>query len=152
MSTDTVRNGMLVTVAFKLQLRDGREANLPGNRSPMQFRIGYGQVLPALEAGILGMALNDTRQIVLSPDQGFGKRSEPQTRTIPRSELPPNLSLFSGKRLRMRRKDGQTRIVYVTAVEDDHVVVDLNHPLAGEELNFTVKVLSMTMGDVDAPA
>lgn len=146
MAAETVRDGMLVTVAFTLRLQDGRKVFLPGNRSPLEFRIGYGQVLPGLEAGILGMALNDTRHIVLSPAQGFGERRDHRVRKIPRSQLPANLSVYPGKQLRLRRKNGETHVAYVISVEDDQVVLDLNHPLAGEELHFTVKVLSMTMG------
>jgi FKBP-type peptidyl-prolyl cis-trans isomerase SlyD len=81
--------------------------------------------------------------VVIEPDGAYGDRDPKALRMIPRDTFPPDLELSPGKRLHMRDQSGSVFEVYVDEIQSDGVVLDFNHPLAGETLHFDVKILSL---------
>lgn len=142
-TVETVRNGVSVTLAYSMRLRDGLPVELPGTPSPMTFVVGDGQVPKGLEQAILGLAEGAKCSLTLSPHDAFGPIRSDQRIKLERARLAPGRVYTVGQQLRLRHKDGQVRRGQVIAVTDDMVQVDLNHPLAGKALTFDLSVLKI---------
>jgi len=138
-----VREGTVVTVEYRLRLEGGQRSELPGQPSPLQFTFGTKKILPALQAALLGMHPQEERTITLSPDEAFGKREPSRKIRMKRSKFPEAFDLYPGRRVSFRGPEGDLQTFFVTRVQPEHVLLDSNHPFAGEKLTFTVTVLNV---------
>ena len=142
-SINTVREGAVVTLAYTLRLRGGAAAVLPDAPSPLTFVVGDGQILRGVEEAILGLSEGEERDLTLPVEEAFGRVQSGQVITLQRSRFPQDRTFNIGQRLQLRHKDGRVRRGYVTAVTDETVQIDLNHPLAGKVLTFHLNVLKI---------
>ncbi len=142
-SMPVVADGMVVTLDFTLTLTDGEVADSTQDDMPLRFVVGQGQLLPGLEDAMIGMVVNEERQITLRPEDAYGEWDEEALEEISRSELPEDVELEEGMPLEVTDTEGDTYEASVYEIRDDSVVLDYNHPLAGETLNFHVKVIDI---------
>ncbi len=142
-SINTVREGAVVTLAYTLRLRGGAAAVLPDAPSPLTFVVGDGQILRGVEEAILGLSEGEERDLTLPVEEAFGRVQAGQVITLQRSRFAQDRTFNVGQRLKLRHKDGRVRRGYVTAVTDETVQIDLNHPLAGKVLTFHLNVLKI---------
>lgn len=138
-----VAEGMVVTLDFTLTLSDGEVADSTEGEMPLRFIAGQGQLLPGLEDAMLGMVVNEEREITLRPEDAYGEWDEEALEEIDRSELPEDVELEEGMPLEVTDTEGETYEASVYEVRANSVVLDYNHPLAGETLNFHVKVIDV---------
>lgn len=110
---------------------------------PLEFKVGGGQVLQGFEDAVLGMEVGDKKTIVLEPSQGYGEYSKNLVETIPRSSIPNNERLTEDTMLLVSLPDGSKMPASITAITDETVTLDMNHPLAGEVLHFEIKVVGI---------
>lgn len=108
---------------------------------PIGFVQGYGSLVPGLESGIVGMAAGDTKEIVVPPHEGYGEHDEALEHWVDKSDFPPDLALDD--EFEAEDDDGNPLTLRVIEVGEDAVLVDANHPLAGEELRFEVMIRSV---------
>ncbi len=137
--TVTVQDNWVISLGYTLRLADGQVVDTSEGHEPLEFVTGQGQIIPGLESALLGMAVGDEKDVVVAPADGYGEREPDLSETLPRSIFPPEVEV--GDSFRMRTETGQMVVVYVDSIDENNVVVDLNHPLAGETLYFHVKVL-----------
>lgn len=104
---------------------------------------GHGNLVPGLERELVGKQEGDELEVVVPPAQGYGERDETRTFEVPKSSLPQNVEPTKGMALTMRDAQGRSMPVTISKVKLSTVVMDGNHPLAGKNLNFKVKVLSV---------
>jgi FKBP-type peptidyl-prolyl cis-trans isomerase SlyD len=102
--------------------------------------LGTGQ--PALEAKLAGMKIDESREVTLSPEEGYGPVHPEGFQTVPLDIIPED-ARHEGAQLVGQGPHGEPIHARVTEITDDNAVVDLNHPLAGQTLHFTVKVVSI---------
>lgn len=102
---------------------------------------GYGNTLPRLEEALEGKQRGDSVTLQLKPEDAFGVRDESLVDTIPKADFPPGIKV--GGQLQGHSKDGRPQVFHVVKIKGDTVHVDGNHPLAGKELKFMVKVLGV---------
>lgn len=102
---------------------------------------GYGNTFAKLEAALEGQAPGFATTLVLQPEDAFGVRDESLVRTIPKSEFPPGVKV--GGQLRGMTDDGREQVFNVVKIKGPQVLLDGNHPFAGKELRFTLKVLEV---------
>ncbi len=107
---------------------------------PIVYIHGYGMLVPGLEKALTGMAVGDEKTIVVAPEEGFGERDEELVLEVDRSEMPRPDAVQVGDELVAESPDGDEAIMRVIEVNTDSVVLDGNHPLAGERLHYTVVV------------
>lgn len=138
----TVGEGRTVSIEYTLTLGDGSEAGSNVGGKPLVFEQGARQILPALEEELAGMRVDDTTTITLPPEEGYGERDPEALRPVPASRIPEP-ARSAGAVVMMEGPKGSQRPVRVHAVKEDEVVLDLNHPLAGETLTFDVRVVSV---------
>jgi len=136
------RPGDTVHVHYTGTLDDGTEFDSSRDREPMSFTLGEGRVIPGFDAAVAGMAVGESKTVTLAAGDAYGPRREEMTVTVPRTQVPPNVKLEVGQRLQIGRGD-QALPVVVREVTDDHVVLDGNHPLAGQDLTFALELVQI---------
>jgi peptidylprolyl isomerase len=112
-------------------------------RRILEFKVGGNSVLAGLEKGVLGMAVGERKSFIVRPEEGYGVKRPGLVRKVPRSRFPEHIDLQVGKFLKLKQEDGSVQKVQIAALEDDVVILDANHPLAGEILRFYVKVIAI---------
>lgn len=135
-----VVDGLLVGLEYSLRLADGAIVSTSEGQGPLVFVQGEGEVLAGLERALYGMAVGDEKEVVISPRDAYGDRDPNAREIVPRDAFPSNVSLEPGMGIRMRCDSGRRIEAYVQEVGPDDVVLDLNHPLAGEALHIHIKV------------
>ena len=142
MSKDTVQDGFVVSMDYKLTV-DGEVLDSSEDAGPLQFLAGYGNIVPGLEREMAGMKIGESKDVVVAPADGYGEFDEEAFMEVPRNEFPSDLQLEEGIELNVTDEDGQNQYARVENITDESVRLDFNHPLAGAELHFTVKVVAL---------
>ena len=128
------------TVQFKVADANGRL--IQDSREPMVYlHGGYDNTLPKLEEALEGKEPGAQLVITLAPADAFGERDEALTRTIAKSEFPPGIKV--GGQMDGTTDDGQPHTFWVSKIKGDKVLLDGNHPLAGQTVRFHLKVVSV---------
>ena len=140
----TVKDDLVVSLDYTLSLDDGREIDTSTSRGPLLFLQGHGQIIRGLEQALYGMSVDDEKKVIVTPADGYGELDPDNTEFVPHSAFPSNLTLTEGMGLRMRdANSGEVFEAYVAEIRSEGVLLDLNHPLAGETLHFDVKIVAL---------
>jgi FKBP-type peptidyl-prolyl cis-trans isomerase SlyD len=127
---------------FHYILRDaqGRMLDTSRGNEPLGCVEGAGQIVDGLEAVLLSMKPGDTRKVVVPPERGYGLHEKEQVQKVPRNQLPLG-ELTVGDRFQTG-PDRHAPVVLVAAIEGEEVLLDANHPLAGQHLYFEVELMA----------
>ncbi len=140
-----VDTGATVRIEYTLRDETGRVIDSNRGETPLTYKHGQHELVPGLERALDGMHVGETKSVRLPPDEGYGPvRPEAQTE-VPR-EMIPSDSLEVGAELLARSSAGE-RMVRVKEIRDTTVVLDLNHPLAGQTLYFDVRVVDIAASE-----
>jgi FKBP-type peptidyl-prolyl cis-trans isomerase SlyD len=137
-----IQDGSTVSIEYTLKLDDGSTADSNAGGEPLVYVQGEQQILPALEDKLLGMKAEETREVTLTPAEGYGPVHEEALQTVP-LDIIPEEARNVGARLVGQGPQGQPLHAVVKEINEENAVVDLNHPLAGQNLHFTIKVVSI---------
>ncbi|MGY0556631.1 FKBP-type peptidyl-prolyl cis-trans isomerase [Lysobacter sp. A421] len=110
--------------------------------APLAYLHGAGNIVPGLEKALLGKKTGDSLIADVAPEEAYGPRHEGLIQTVPRSAFEGVESVQPGMQFEARTEKGPL-LVTVTKVEPEEVVVDGNHPLAGQQLHFAVDVVEV---------
>lgn len=139
-----VARGMFVSVDYTGTLASGEVFDSSEGRQPLEVQIGAGNVIPGFEAALEGMQLNETKTFTLDPEDAYGHRDDSRMHDFPRSDIPDGMTPEVGQTLVLTTPQGQQIPARVDHMDDDKVVFDLNHPLAGESLTFRIEVVGIS--------
>lgn len=142
MANDTVKDGLVVSMEYKLTV-DGEVLDSSDEAGPLQFLVGYGNVIPGLESEMMGMKIGDSKNVTVQPADGYGEFEDDAFMDVPRTEFPADMALEEGMELHVTDDNGDHQAAYVAEFDDKTVKLDFNHPLAGEVLEFFVKVVAL---------
>lgn len=134
--------GKHVGIEYTLTLDDGTKVDTNVGQEPLVYRHGDEQILPALESALAGMKVDDATKVTLTAEEGYGVTDPEAFRKVGLDSVPDELREV-GNQLAVSDQDGNTIPVTVSEVGEDGIVLDFNHPLAGEALHFEVKILSV---------
>lgn len=137
------KSGDVVSIHYTGTLDDGTEFDSSAGRDPLQFTLGAGQVIAGFNNAVEGMAVGESKTVNIPVDEAYGPRNEQMVQEVPKSVLPENLEPKEGMALQARNPQGQPVNLVVTAVGDDTITVDGNHPLAGKALNFDIELVDI---------
>tara|TARA_B000000460_G_scaffold85022_1_gene59255 strand:- start:2413 stop:2898 length:486 start_codon:yes stop_codon:yes gene_type:complete len=112
------------------------------NQQPLVFLVGHGNMIEGFEQEMLGAAMGETREFTLTPERAYGSRDEANVQSIPRSQFPEGMELEVGMVLGAQSDQGPMQFTVVD-VNDEIVIVDLNHQMAGHTLHFSVEVVEI---------
>jgi FKBP-type peptidyl-prolyl cis-trans isomerase SlyD len=135
-----IADGTVVGIDYALHLGDGKvvDASEPGE--PLVYLHGGGQIVPGLEAALEGLGEGDRKQVVVAPNEGYGPRDPRGIHEVPRDAFPADFEPQPGMELTAEGEGGEPVPFVVKELKPASVVIDLNHPLAGETLHFDVTV------------
>ena len=123
---------------------DSSEASDDSSEStPLEFTIGSQQVIPGFEEGVVGMAPGETKTITIPVDQAYGPHNPDMVAVVPRDQVPPHIEVALGNQLELTQEEGNSFNVVITDVTDTTITLDANHPLAGRELIFDLKLVEI---------
>lgn len=137
-----IKDGSQVSIEYTLKLADGTVADTNVGGDALTYEQGADQILPGLERELAGLAAGDTKQVSLTAEDGYGEVDPALYHTVPAAEIPEGAREV-GAQLMAETNTGQQRPVRVREVKGDEIVLDLNHPLAGQALDFEVKILAV---------
>jgi FKBP-type peptidyl-prolyl cis-trans isomerase SlyD len=138
----TISAGRLVTFEYTLKSDGGHVIDTSEGGQPFVYTHGKNEVVPGLEAELAGMQVGDSKTVIVKPEQGYGPISEQAIVEVPIDRIPEDAREV-GRQLQGSGPDGQSIYPVVKEVREDVVVLNFNHPLAGETLHFNVKIVSI---------
>jgi len=134
------QHGNTVTVSYIGTLDNGRIFDSTEENGPLTFTIGNDQVFTALEKAIIGMASGETRNIVIPAAEAYGPRLEANIIKVKREMFPAERQLRIGEQLRIEFSGGKERVLIILEENEREVTLDGNHPLAGLDLTFALRL------------
>lgn len=137
------KQGDTVRVHYTGKLNDGTVFDSSQGRGPLEFTIGQSHVIPGFEQAVVGMNPGESKTAQIPPTQAYGPRDERLVLEMDRSRIPQDLELEIDDRLQVRRTDGKTLDVTVTAISESSVTLDGNHILAGQDLTFDIQLVEI---------
>ncbi|MCD4698239.1 MAG: peptidylprolyl isomerase [Bacteroidales bacterium] len=141
---EKVKDSSTVKVHYTGKLSDGTIFDSSEGRDPLAFTMGAGMMIPGFENGVMGMELNEEKSVTIHPKDAYGEVREDMIAHVERKHLPKEIDLKVGMELMSQTPDGQQMVVKVKEVNEDTLLVDANHALAGKELTFDIKVIEIT--------
>ncbi|SFC49014.1 peptidylprolyl isomerase [Flexibacter flexilis DSM 6793] len=139
----TAKKGDFVQVHYTGRLRDGSTFDSSEGREPLAFELGSGQMIPGFDAAVHGMNIGDKKEAVIDANEAYGQRSEEMFITFRLDEVPADLNPEVGMQLMLQQPDGSPLPVVVAQVTDEVLVLDANHPLAGQDLIFEIELVAI---------
>lgn len=136
-----MKPGSKVKVHYTGILNDGKVFDSSEGKEPLEFTIGENQVIKGFENGIKEMKLNEEKTIKIKPNEAYGEKNEQLIMKVPRDKFPPEVQV--GGHLILKGPQGQSIPAVISEIKEGMVIIDLNHPLAGKELNFKIKVVGI---------
>lgn len=137
------KEGDTVRVHYSGFLEDGTVFDSSLERDPLEFTIGSGMLIPGFEDAVLGMDEGETKTVQISAEDAYGYRREELVITISKEQIPPDIDPVTGQELQVRTPNGMVTNVLVTDVTEETVTLDANHPLAGKDLIFEIKLVEI---------
>ncbi|MCC7028896.1 MAG: peptidylprolyl isomerase [Chitinophagaceae bacterium] len=139
-----VKKGDTIKVHYKGTLSDGSLFDSSEGREPLEFTVGEQMVIHGFDTGVIDMKAGDKKTLNIPYMEAYGEVNEDLLIEIPKSELPEELGeLTEGMQLNMVNQDGYEIPVEVIEIKEDAIVLDGNHPLAGEDLVFEVELVEI---------
>ena len=145
----TIENGKVVTVHYHLTNADRQVIESSRGRDPLTYLHGAGTLLASVERALTGLDVGATTIVELAPAEAYGEHDATKIETLPRGAFAQVPNLAVGMRLEGQDAHGQTFTVRVLEIREDTVVIDANHPLAGETLTFAMEVLAIREATTD---
>ncbi|HZM25257.1 MAG TPA: peptidylprolyl isomerase [Anaerolineales bacterium] len=142
MSKDTVEDGVVVSMEYTLHV-DGELLDSSEGQGPLQFLVGYGNIISGLEEEMRGMKIGDSKDVIVQPKDGYGEFDDEAFMQVPRKDFPKDMPMEVEAELTVRDDEGNARYARIESVEEETVTLNFNHPLAGDELHFHVKVVAL---------
>lgn len=137
-----IRNGNTVVVHYVGTLVDGTEFDRSPSDSPLVFQAGQGQMIPGFEQAVLGCEKGDSFTVTIPAAQAYGEHNEELLFPVPLDQVPDNLTPEPGMTLHVTTDQGELEVI-VVAVDDEKIILDANHPLAGQNLTFALNIVDV---------
>lgn len=138
-----VKSGDTVRIHYTGTLHDGTTFDSSEGRDPLEFQVGSGQIIPGLDKAIPGMEVGEKKTVNVPCDEAYGPVDPQMRQAVPREGIPADIPLDLGTRLQMQTQQGQVTPVTVVEVTDEQVMLDANHPLAGQDLTFAIELVQI---------
>jgi len=137
-----IQDNAYVSIEYTLSLDSEEVIDSSDPSTPFGFIFGGSQVIVGLQKGLEGMEQGQSAKFTVEPEEGYGQPNEELFREIPRDQFPPDMDIEPNMVFEASGPHGPVRL-RVESVNEDVVVADMNHPLAGERLHFDVKVVEV---------
>ncbi len=136
-ATDKVR------VHYTGKLSNGQVFDSSREREPLEVQLGEGRLIQGFEKGLVDMEVNEKKTITIPKEEAYGEVRKELFQSIKNEDLPDSIKPEVGMGLMAKNPDGSEQPLRVAEVNDDHIVIDANHPLAGHDLTFDLELLEI---------
>ena len=138
-----VEEGATIKLHYKGTFPDGEEFDSSYERNPITVIVGEGQILPGLENALVGMTVGETKHVSLTSSDAYGDRNPNAYAAIPKSNFPEDFvsQLEKGTTIPLTNPQGMQMLGTVETINDESVIFDMNHPMAGKDLEFDLEVI-----------
>jgi len=137
------KKGDKVKVHYHGKLTNGNTFDSSEGREPLEFEIGGGMVIAGFDDGVTGMIIGEKKTVNIPADQAYGPKQEEMIMEFPKDRFPVDMVLEVGQQLNMNNGSGQNFPVVIVEIKEEVVILDANHPLAGEELVFDLEMVQI---------
>lgn len=137
-----VADNVVVKMEYTLTV-DGEVLDSSKDEGPLEYLQGFQNIIPGLEKAMAGMKVGESKSVVVAPADGYGEFEQDSVMDVPRDEFPSDVPLEVGLELELTDEEGYLMLATIIEVGEDSVNLDTNHPLAGKELHFEVKVIDL---------
>lgn len=144
-----VSQGKQISIEYTLTLEDKSVIDSNVDMEPLSFIQGSHEIIPGLEDALEGMKVGESKQVTVKPEDAYGLVSEDAVSEVKKEQVPQD-ALKLGAVLQGQSPDGQIILARVVEIRKETVLLDYNHPLAGQTLYFDVKILDVQ--EVSTPA
>ena len=142
MDTLVVKNHTVASVHYRGTLTNtGEVFDHSEGRGPLEFIVGFRQMIPGFEAALMGKSVGEKLTFDLSPEEAYGEHDPQGVKTIPLSQLPDEIAV--GQSLAIQTPEGQVIPIRVTEKTEESATLDMNHKLAGKALTFEVEIVAL---------
>ena len=136
-------DGDTVRVHYTGTLEDGTTFDTSVEREPLEFTLGTDRMIPGFEKAVSGLKVGESKTVTIPAEEAYGPYRDDLVIVVEREELPADLEPEVGQQLQMYQTDGSTVVVIVTEVSETTITIDANHPLAGKDLTFEIKLVEI---------
>lgn len=137
------KKGDTVRVHYHGKLTDGSTFDSSEGREPLEFQVGSGQVIKGFDDAVADMEVGAKKTVTIPVDQAYGSRREDMIMEYPLTEFPEDINPQTGMQLHMSDDQGNVFPVSIIEVKEESVVLDANHPLAGQDLVFEIELVEI---------
>ncbi len=137
-----VKNGDTIRVHYTGTLQDGMEFDSSRGRDPLEFVMGTGMLIEGFEKALLGKEPGDAVHVEIPAAEAYGDVDESLLFEVPLSEVPDHISPEKGMQLSLSSPEGDMEVT-ISHMDENVLVLDANHPLAGKDLIFDIEILSV---------
>lgn len=137
------QQGDKVKVHYHGTLRTGETFDSSEGREPLEFTLGSGQVIKGFDEGVKGMSVGEKRTVEIAVGDAYGEKSQDLVIEFPKTQFPDDMTPEVGQQLMMNNGSGQSFPVTIQEVKEDSVLLDANHPLAGQDLIFDLELIEI---------
>jgi len=138
-----VKSGDKVKVHYHGKLTSGETFDSSAGREPLEFEVGSGSVIPGFDLGVTGMIVGEKKTINIPFDEAYGPRNPEMVIEMPKEKFPEDMEIEVGMPLMMSDGQGQQFQVTIVEIKDAAVMLDANHPLAGQDLTFDLELVEI---------
>ena len=138
-----VKSGDTIKVHYHGKLTNGTTFDSSEGREPLEFEVGSGMVIQGFDVGVTGMAIGEKKTINIPAEEAYGQKEEDRIMEFPMDRFPEDMKPEVGMQLNMSNGQGQNIPVVIAEVKEEAVILDANHPLAGEELVFDLELVEI---------
>ena len=138
-----VKSGDKIKVHYHGRLTNGETFDKSEGREPLEFEVGSGMVIKGFDDGVTGMAVGDKKTINIPFAEAYGPKNPEMIIDMPKDRFPKDMEIEVGMPLSMSDGQGQQFQVVVAEVQEEMVILDANHPLAGEDLVFDLELVEI---------
>lgn len=138
-----VQKGDRASIEYTGMFKDGSIFDSSKDRAPLQFEVGAGEVIPGFEKAVEGMKVDEEKTFTIAAEEAYGPIRAELVQEVPKEKLPKDLKPEQGMQLLLQGPQGERMPVTITKVSEGSVTIDMNHPLAGKELTFKIKLVGI---------
>ena len=140
-----VKNGDSVKVHYIGTLNDGNEFDNSYKRGDtLNFEVGGGQMIKGFDNALVNMEVGEKKKINIKSEDAYGPRREEAIMSVSKENFPPDFEANEGEMVQGQTESGQPITALILEVQENDVILDMNHPLAGEELNFEIELVEIS--------
>jgi len=140
-----VLSGRTVDVHYVGTLDDGTKFDSSRDRDEaVSFEVGAGEMIAGFDTAVVGMKIGEVKNIKLSPGEAYGELNPDLVQTVPQAAFPPDFQFGIGNMVQGKDAEGRPFMAVIHSLSEEGVTLDLNHPMAGKNLNFEIEIMNVT--------